>query len=108
MSTPEPSITRTRLAIDERTHMLNIDAINFEVIEFSNAPTPWDELSDDGYCGEWSHKECVRAVAQWDATTVEQRSALKSGDLGVVASAIELAKVAAQSPAYGVVGFFHT
>ncbi|MFE3699767.1 hypothetical protein ACFXO7_18055, partial [Nocardia tengchongensis] len=87
---------------------LKIDAINFEQFEFPNSATPWNELMGDAYYGEWSHEDCVRAVAQWESATAKQRSALEPDDLWVVESAIGLAKVAARSPAYGVAGFFHT
>ncbi|MFF0632315.1 hypothetical protein ACFYTS_07405 [Nocardia sp. NPDC004151] len=87
---------------------LRIDAINFEQFEMPRPSTPWDDLMTRTYYGEWSHEDCVQAVAQWESTTAEQRRALDPGDLEIVETAIELARTATQSAAYGVVGFFHT
>lgn len=70
---------------------LGIDGISFEAFRDSSS---------------WSHEGCVRAVAQWESVTVQQRSGVDSKCLDAVEEVIEVARMAAQSPGYGVVCFF--
>ncbi|GAA3943835.1 hypothetical protein GCM10023085_27280 [Actinomadura viridis] len=55
--------------------------------------------------GEWAPEECAQALAQWEATTPEQRAALDPEVLEAIESCIEWTREAQARPGTGVAGF---
>jgi hypothetical protein len=55
--------------------------------------------------GEWSPQECARALAEWEATTTEQRDALDPEVLAAIRSCVEWTREAQARPGWGVAGF---
>lgn len=90
--------------VDGGFRALGVDAIAFTEFEHM---TPGNLPIDmDGGYGEWTHEQCVRAVAQWDSSDPEKLANLDPRVREWVESGINFASVAANSPGLGIGGFF--
>lgn len=88
--------------VDSRLEQLGVSAIGFKRFERSY-PAGVPRNYDGGY-GEWAHDDCVKATAQFAATTEKQRLELE--DDMWIGTAMKWAAVAAHSPGLGIAGFF--
>ncbi|MCX5207144.1 hypothetical protein OG897_37785 [Streptomyces sp. NBC_00237] len=92
--------------VDEGLQQIGVTAV--EVTDFNYGSLP-SELPGPEFVpcyGEWSAEDCQKALAQWEASTPEQRAELDSEVLEAVETAVGWLKQARERPGAGVVGFF--
>lgn len=90
--------------VDRGLRSVGIDAISFTAFE-GDTPRGLPPIEDGGY-GEWTHDECVRALAEWDAASQRRLSALDRHVREWVAVGVDFAAMAAAKPGFGIAGFF--
>lgn len=94
--------------LDEALGVLGVDAIWLGVFEGGGHMGEISLWVEGAGGGTWTHEECKQAVAQWDATTSEQRARL-GGDAEEELSVrwMTWARRAAESEGLGIIGW-HT
>ncbi|MBZ4324046.1 DUF7691 family protein [Streptomyces huiliensis] len=89
--------------LDKAMAGLGITAVSVSELTWSlPAPLPFTDLP--GY-GEWTAEDCAKGLAQWEATTEEQRRAVDPMTLEVVEECVSWLWAARRKPGFGVVGF---
>jgi hypothetical protein len=90
--------------VDEGLRNLGITAVNVTGLTCDGLPAPLPYTDHPSY-GEWSHDECVKALAQWEASTEEQRGSLDRAVREAVEEAVTWMRDAAQDPDLGIACF---
>ncbi|MGI5339550.1 DUF7691 family protein [Streptomyces sp. CA-181903] len=89
--------------LDEAMAGLGITAVSVSELTYSlPAPLPFTDLP--GY-GEWTAEACAKGLAQWEATTEEQRRAVDPLTMEVIEECVGWMRSAGRMPGFGVVGF---
>ncbi|GAA2420888.1 hypothetical protein GCM10010191_35290 [Actinomadura vinacea] len=91
--------------VDEGLAKLGIKAVAVTDFMYGSVPSPLPRPDHLPCYGEWTPAQCAEALAQWEATTQEQRDSLDSEVLEAVESCIEWTREAQNKPGWGVAAF---
>lgn len=89
--------------VDEAMRGLGVTAVSVERFgESLPDPLPWTYVPQ---YGEWGPEQCAKGLAQWEASTEEQRRAVDPEVLDAVEQCVGWLRSAAQRPGFGIAGF---
>ncbi|MFJ8584386.1 hypothetical protein ACIRD2_06965 [Streptomyces sp. NPDC093595] len=90
--------------VDAGLSALGITAVAVTDFMYGSVPDPLPHRDLPGY-GEWSAEQCARGLAQWEASTPEQRGALDPEVLEAVESCVDWMREARAREGFGIAGF---
>ncbi|NUQ95476.1 MAG: hypothetical protein HOY79_02550 [Streptomyces sp.] len=91
--------------VDEGMGRLGINAVSVEQLAQGTLPDPLP-FADMPRYGEWSHEACTKGVAQWDASTSEQRAALDPEVREAVGECVLWMQIGRANPGKVIAGFY--
>ncbi|MGW0252674.1 DUF7691 family protein [Nocardia goodfellowii] len=93
--------------LDEALAQLGVGAVETSAFEGFGEIGGFGLVADGAGAGIWTHEECRQAVAEWNASTLEQRSNVDDGALAAIEGEwMDWASQAAQSDGMGIIGWF--
>ncbi|MBB4891737.1 hypothetical protein FHS39_000737 [Streptomyces olivoverticillatus] len=89
--------------VDEGLTSLGMTAVSVSPFMYS-LPRPLPRAELPGY-GEWTPEQCAQGLAQWEASTDEQRQRLDFEVLEAIESCVGWMRQARSKEGYGIAGF---
>ncbi|MER6996744.1 hypothetical protein [Streptomyces sp. NPDC000410] len=91
--------------VDAGMAELGIKAVAITDFMYGSVPGPLPSPQDLPGYGEWSAESCAKALAQWEASTPEQRARLDGEVLEAIESCVDWLRQAKAREGYGIAGF---